>query len=410
MAESTPPKSEVFSGLPEHYVSRPDELAAACAHIAQFPVFGFDTEFIGEESYYPDLCLVQVATPERLYLLDPLSVGSLKAFWELVADPQRVCVVHAAREEIRLCEHACGKPPGNLFDLQLAAGLVTPIYPLGHGALVQKVMGIQLSKGETLTEWRQRPLTRQQIFYAFDDVRYLLRIYERIVKRLDKLGRMGWAQEEFTALTTRALQDDPTIERWRKLRGLGALDRKRLAIVQELFNWRDAEAARINRPARVILRDDLLVDVARRNPLREKDLHVVRGLPRHELPGIMAAVERARNLPREHWPSAIERDNDPPQVTLLTNLLSVVLANICAKEQVAASLVASNHDLKLLVRDRLDGRSITDTPVRRGWRSEYLLPKLQAVLDGRTQLRVTTLKSEAPLELVDNSAADAHNR
>jgi ribonuclease D len=164
----------------EEIVTQPEELAACCAYLASCPHFGFDTEFVGEDSYHPRLCLVQVATDERLFLIDPLSTGPLDAFWALVVDPARVVIVHAGREEVRLCRLWAGRTPGNLFDLQLAAGLTGLPYPLGHGALVNQVLGIRLAKGETLTEWRHRPLTAAQVRYALDDVRYLIPLWQRL--------------------------------------------------------------------------------------------------------------------------------------------------------------------------------------------------------------------------------------
>src|SRR5947209_9036837 len=294
--------------LPEQIITRPDELAPCCAYLATCRTFGFDTELVGEDTYHPRLCLVQIATADRLILVDPLTVGPLDPFWQLVMDPAVQVVVHAGREEVRLCRLWGGRPPGNLFDLQLAAGLVGLAYPLGHGALVSQLLGVQLAKGETLTEWRDRPLTRAQIRYAFDDVRYLLPLWERLSARLEKLGRADWAREEFARLATNATPGEPGVpgvaEKWRKLRGLGALDRRRLAVVRELYQWREETAARTNRPARAICRDDLIVEIARRNPTTDRDLHVVRGLPHRDLAAILSAVERARALPIEACPRA----------------------------------------------------------------------------------------------------------
>ena len=215
-----------MSDLPEEIISTPEQLAACCAHLAGHPHFGFDTEFVGEDTYHPRLCLIQAAAPDRLFIIDPLSTGPLDAFWRLVVDPDRVVVVHAGREEVRLCRHGAGKTPGNLFDLQIAAGLVGMTYPLGHGPLVGQVLGVHLSKGETRTEWRDRPLTPEQIRYAFDDVRFLLRTWEKLSGRLEKLGRTPWAREEFARLAQTASPEEPaTEEKWRKLRGIGSLDR-----------------------------------------------------------------------------------------------------------------------------------------------------------------------------------------
>src|SRR5262249_1313537 len=153
-------------------------------YLAQCRVFGFDTEFVGEDTYHPHLCLIQVATADRLILIDPLTVGPIDAFWKLVTDPENEVIVHAGREEVRVCHVWTGQPPGNLVDLAIAAGMVGMQFPIGHGSLVRELLGVQLSKGETLTEWRDRPLTRAQIRYAFDDVRYLLPLWRKLREQL----------------------------------------------------------------------------------------------------------------------------------------------------------------------------------------------------------------------------------
>lgn len=389
--------SVVMDNLPETVVIRPRELAECCDYLAQRRRFGFDTEFVGEESYHPHLCLVQVATEERLFLIDPLAVGPLDPFWKLVVDPANEVVVHAGREEVRLCRLWTGQTPGNFFDLQLAAGLVGLSYPLGHAALVSQLLGVQLAKAETLTEWRDRPLTHQQVRYAFDDVRYLLPLWRTLSQKLAELGRTDWARQEFARLASHAVPEDSAAERWRRLRGLGSLDRRRLAIVRELFFWREQTAARTNRPARSIARDDLLVEIARRNPTRERDLQVIRGLPRRDHAAILEAVERARNLPLEQCPALAEREQDPPQVGLASSVLLAVLGDLCARKRLAQGLVASSADIKQLVRAHLQGDPYqADTVLVQGWRREHVLPELLAVLQGRCSLRIADLNADAP--------------
>jgi ribonuclease D len=397
-----------MSDLPEEIVAAPGELAACCAHLSRHPHFGFDTEFVGEDTYHPRLCLIQAAAPDRLFLIDPLSTGPLDAFWRLVVDPSRVVVVHAGREEVRLCRLGAGKTPGNLFDLQIAAGLVGMTYPLGHGTLVGQVLGVHLSKGETRTEWRDRPLTPEQIRYAFDDVRFLLRTWEKLSGRLEKMGRTEWAREEFDRLARTASPEEPAAEeKWRKLRGIGSLDRRRLAVVRALFHWRDETAERTNRPARTIVRDDLIVEIARRNPKQERDLETLRGLPRRDLAAIVQAVNQARELPLEECPAAMERDQDPPQVLLTAGVLTAVLGDVCARLRLAPNLVASNQDVKRLVRARFLGAALpAELPLTQGWRADAILPELLAVLDGRRMVRVADVTAPAPFAYVE--AAGKH--
>jgi ribonuclease D len=394
--------------LPEQLVDSPQGLAECCDHLAICSAFGFDTEFIGEETFHPRLCLVQVATVERLFVIDPLAVGPLEQFWELVADPARVVVVHAGREEIRMCRQGCGRPPGNLFDLQVAAGLVGLGYPMGHAALVYQLLKVQLSKAETLTDWARRPLTGQQVQYAYDDVRYLLPLWGQLNKRLDKLDRVDWAAEEFQTHTRRALAEDPAIERWRKLRGLGSLDRRRLAVVRELFAWREGIAERQNRPARTVVRDDLVVEIARRLPQKDKDLTVLRGLPKYDYVGILDAVSRGRDMPADEWPALPERDNDPPQVALVASLLMAVLGDLCARTALTPGLTATTNDVKLLARARFQGADPpAESALTRGWRSRAILPALVAVLDGRQAVRVGDVRSAAPFELTGAPAVES---
>jgi ribonuclease D len=391
--------------LPESIVKTRDELAACCEHIRACSVFGFDTEFIGEQTFHPRLCLIQVATPERLYIVDPLEVEDLAAFWEMVADPNRIAVVHAGREEMRMCRHHLGRPASNIFDLQIAAGLIGAGYPAGHGTLVQQLLRVRLNKGETLTDWSRRPLTKHQIRYAYDDVRYLLPLYERIHRKLAELGRLEWVVEELTTMQSRWLDDDPEREPWRKLRGLGGLNRRELAVVREIFAWRADRAAIVNKPARYLLRDDLVVELARRAPTIEAEISVVRGVTRHDIPGLLAAIARGRDVAANELPSAPERENDPPQVAIINGLLQAVLASFCADERLTPALVATSSDLKVLIRAQMENEPIpSSSALAAGWRAAHVLPVLVDVLKGRREIRVDSMESPAPLSFKDNSA------
>ena len=385
---------------PEIMVVTSSQLQACCQQIALESSLGFDTEFVGEDSFHPTLCLIQVATEHHLFVIDPLSVGPLDQFWKLLHDPRRLVIVHAGREEIRLCNRLSGKPPDRLFDVQIAAGLLGHGFPLSHGSLLLQTLGTTLPKGETLTDWRQRPLSRAQLRYAFDDVRYLLPLHAHLQARLELLNRLPWAEEEFADLLAHSLGDAPEYERWRKLRGLGALDRRKLALVRALFSWREDAAERGNRPARTILRDDLLVEIARRNPTRERDLQILRGLPRGEMEGIFEALRAARAVPEEACPNLVERDNDPPQLALVANLLGAVLADWCSRSHLTVSQTASNSDLKALVRAHWSGEPLDlDSSLARGWRKSFIGPELEAFLRGDRSVRVGDLKATCPLRV-----------
>ncbi len=392
--------------LPEQLVTHPAQLAACLGHLAKAPLIGFDTEFVGEDAYRPELCLVQVATAEELFVIDPYTCGPLDGFWELLLNPDCTTIVHAGREDIRMCYFQAGRPPANVFDVQIAAGLIGMTYPIGYAGLVHDLLHQRMQKGETLTDWRQRPLTPAQVRYAYDDVRFLLPAHRKITERLKRHKRLEWAQEEFAAAVKKAVLDDATVERWRKIKGIGALDRRALAVAREVYGWRDKFAERVNRPPRFMMRDDLLIEVARRAPTKAEELHAVRGLPRGQEEAIIEAVHRAMALPMERCPEPETRDNDPPNIVLLGNLLSVVLNDFAGRNRLAGNLVASGSDLKAVVRSRAYGEPLPDVSLCRGWRAKAVLPELLALLAGDTAIRVADPKALDPLELIELEPED----
>jgi ribonuclease D len=388
----------------EIVVADPQTLAECCARLAETTCLGFDTEFVGEETYEPSLCLIQVSTPAALFLIDPMSAGPLDAFWNLLVEPTRTVIVHAGREETRMCKRFSGQTPTNWVDLQVAAGLVGLNYPMGHGALVYQLLGTQLSKGETLTEWRHRPLTPSQISYAFDDVRYLLPLWEKLDEYLAELGRRDWARQDFTRFIAQALPELnnqlAVADKWRKLKGLGVLDRKRLALVREMFLTREAVAAEMNRPPRVLVRDDLLVEIARRNPKSPDEVQTMRGMARRFVQPLWDAIERARKLPIDQMPKPLERDQDRPQVALVVNLLAAILNDFCAREKLAVGLTATMSDLKDLVRTKMQKELPSETNLLlTGWRKNFVLPVLLEFLEGKRSVRITDLQAESPFAL-----------
>lgn len=388
-----------MAGMPQEIlIETPEALQQACEQIAVHDVIGFDTEFIGEGTYVPDLCLIQVATSDRLYLIDPFAVGPLDMFWSLLADSSRVVVVHAGREEIRLFHRATGKAPENFFDLQIAAGLVGLDYPLSHASLVRELLKTRLHKGETLTNWRKRPLTRQQVAYAFDDVRYLLQLWGIVAERLAMLDRISWEREEVGLLIRRSLGQEPVMERWRRLR-IGGLDRKKLAIVKALFEWRERKALERNRPVRTVLRDDLIIEIARRFSRASHDLEMIRGISKRDVSELSTVVAQAMAQPPSQWPPLPERGDEEPNLAMVAGLVQIVLNDLCARLGVWSKLAASAADIRQLVRSTAGGQPIpADSPFASGWRAQALTPELMPLLSGKRWLRVASLCQANPLE------------
>jgi ribonuclease D len=387
----------------EHFVANEADFLKSCEKIAKSSVFGFDTEFVSEESFRPELCLVQVATPEDLFVIDAIAIGSLGAFWDLVTDGKRNVIVHAGREEIRICQHLSGKAPARLFDIQVAAGLIGVGYPAGYGTLVQTFAGTRLSKQETLTDWRIRPLTAEQITYAFDDVRYLLQCHEKISARLLELDRIDWAEEEFADLQARSNLDEPIGERWRKVKGTGGFDRKRLAMVREIVAWREEFAAKRNRPPRAILRDDLIADIVKRNPQKAQDILAFRGVQHRDSEEIMAAIQKARALPLDTLPIQDETKPDAPQVGLIGQVMAGLLGDLCNRKSLVPGLVATASDLRELVRSKIDNTLLSgNNSLAKGWRLKHVFPVLMDFLEGKTSLRLARVDNESPFEYDDS--------
>lgn len=365
-----------------------------CEHVA------LDTEFVSEGAYEPVLCLVQLATSSGIWIVDPFAGFDLTPLWEAVTSPERELVVLAAREEIRFCLREAKRPPARMFDAQIAAGLVGYGYPMSHTNLVRKVVGAQVQGGESFTDWRKRPLSAKQLEYAADDVRYLLEMRQRLMADAEKLQRVHWIEAECNRLVERVVSAEQE-ERWRKVSGSTGLNRRDLATLRELWRWRDAEARRENAPPRRILRDDLLVEIAKRRPATTADLFALRGLERGSIraagSAIVRAVQTALQLPDADLPKVLRRD-DPPQVAILGQLLSVATNGLAEDHQVDPQLLATTADLQEVVRWRLGVGGIEGEPfVFQGWRGELLKEPLTEILDGKRCARVGNLKNPSPL-------------
>lgn len=372
-------------------------------HIREERRLGFDTEFVSEDTFEPVLCLIQVATSKRLVVVDPLAVGDVDPFWEVVLDPEIDVIMHASGEDMRICHLRTGRLPRRVFDVQIAAGLVGYSYPLSHTNLVHQLLRATISGSETRTDWRRRPLTSAQVKYALDDVRFLLAMEEKLRGELDRMGRASWAEAEF-ADYLKTIEQRADQDRWRRLPGLNQLNRRSLEAARRLADWRENEARRQNRPMRQVMRDDLVTAIARRMPANRRDLEALRDFNRPGLlqraDDILAAVAAARAVPEDRLPEPASRPDDAPGASTVANLLAAALAQCCLENQVAGSLVASNADLRSLIRWRLEGRPDGHLPaLAEGWRAELCGKLLLDVLDGRTALRVVDPESEFPVAL-----------
>lgn len=373
------------------------------AHLYESQTFAFDTEFIPEETYEPELCLIQLATRTRLAVIDPRVIPNLAPFWSAVVDPTLKLVVHAGSEDLRICNLQTGQLPQNLFDIQLASGLVGTSYPASLSSLVQRYTGRTVMSSETRTDWRKRPLTPNQIEYALDDVRYLLQIADTLDQRLTELGRREWLEEETQVLLDDiARRDDPS--RWMRLSGIHTLNRRSLEIARRLFAWRLETAIATNRPIRQMVRDDLLVGIAKRQPKSRSDLESLRDFNRPNLikagGEIMRLIDEAMRVPEDQLPRLPARVDDLSGASMLVGILTAALAYACTHAKVSQTLVGTTGDIKELVRWHLDGRSAYDLPVlMQTWRANVCGKLMLDVLEGRKTLRVTNPSHDVPVSI-----------
>jgi ribonuclease D len=382
-------------------ITTDSQLRDYCSELAQSPSIAFDTEFVSEHTYRPVLCLVQVASGGRLAVIDALAIADMKPFWDAILGQGHEIVVHAGRGEMEFCLQAVGQMPERLFDVQLAAGLAGIEYPAGFGVLVSKILGQSSQKHETRTDWQRRPLSKRQIEYALEDALHLHPLRDKLYERLSELGRLGWLEEEMADWKddlNRAVMQD----RWRRVSGNTGLDARSLAVVRELWKWRDAEAQRRDQPPRRVLRDDLIIELARRQTADVKRIRAVRGMERGDLlrrvGDIAAAIQFALALPEEQCPPRAPREPSL-QLSVLGQFLFAALGSICRQAQLAPNLVGSPNDIRELVAYRTNHGNETRRPPRlaRGWREQFVGHLFDDLLAGNVSIRITDPRSDHPL-------------
>jgi ribonuclease D len=313
-------------------------------------------------------------------------------------------VAFAARQELLFCRQFAGRLPEMIFDPQLAAGLVGFGYPISHTNLVRSLFETQLAGSEAYTDWRRRPLNKQQLTYAADDVRFLLPGRQMLLERADSMGRVEWLQGEFRALAAQAEEPDRREEWWRAP-GASRMKPRQRAVLRELWNWRDRRARAVNLPPRRVMRDDLLVEIARRSPRNASELYALRGMDRPALrkaeADLIDAVQTGMNMPESDLPKPgpARGPEDPPQVAILGQLLGVLTNNVAGELQVAPTLLATVADLQEFVRWHLGLSEGAPPEVLQGWRGEVLGQALEELLEGQRFIRVADAESANPLRI-----------
>lgn len=349
-----------------------------------------DTEFVWERTYAPALCLVQLATPERLAVIDPVEGAPLEPVAELIADGAVEKVMHAPSGDLAAFVLHHGVRPRNVFDTQVAAGFA------GYGGspslerLLDQAVGVRLRHDEGFTDWQRRPLTAVQIEYAADDVRHLLEAATALRRRLEEQGRQAWVDEEMEQRYGPAatLVQDPG-QAWRRVSGRGRLRGEQVAALAAVAAWREREARRRDLPASWLIKDATLIEVARRRPANAREAEGIRGLQIRkgaQMDGLLAAVAGAGPVPQGasegELPSEVRR-----RVRVVLPLASAVLQARCGEAKVASELVATRAELESLIASQAMGGDGAH-PLLQGWRRELAGESLLRLLRGEVALRV----------------------
>jgi ribonuclease D len=363
------------------------ELAAACRRMAAHPFVTVDTEFLRETTYYPLLCVAQMASPDEALVIDALAPGiDLAPFYALMADERVMKVFHAARQDIEIVWHAAKLIPHPIFDTQVAAMVLGYGDSISYDQLVQRITGDALDKSHRFTDWTRRPLSDAQLTYAASDVTHLRQVYLALLDDLERRGRAHWVADEMGVLTSPETYRMEPESAWKRLKSRVRKPRE-LAVLIEVAAWREREAQSRDVPRSRVLKDDAIADIAVHGPTTLDKLKTLRSLPKgfersRWGEGIVAAVERglARDPKTLPLPARL-----PPAAngSAIVELLKVLLRMVSEHHHVAAKVIATVDDL-----DRIAASDHADVPALTGWRRELFGEKALALKHGKLALAI----------------------
>lgn len=371
-------------------------LAEACTELAKSEFITIDTEFLRETTFWPELCLVQMASPTLEVLVDPLAKGlDLTPLFELMANPDVVKVFHAARQDIEIIYHLGGLIPHPIFDTQVAAMVCGFGDSISYDQLVQKIKNVQIDKSSRFTDWSRRPLTEKQLDYALADVTHLRDVYLSLKAQLEREGRSLWLTEEMDILESRDTYDMHPDDAWLRLKSRLRKPTE-LAILKFIAAWREREARSRNVPRSRVLKDDAIFEIAQQQPKDAEALSRLRTIPKgweRSASGnaIVETVNAALALPKEEMPKAPRHSHTPEGSGAAVELLKVLLKLTADKHGVAAKVIANSDDLDKIA---AEGEKATVAALT-GWRRELFGNVALKLINGEVALRFAGKKVEA---------------
>ncbi|MGR6431328.1 ribonuclease D [Rhizobium sp. PAMB 3182] len=372
------------------------DLEAACQKLAKSEFVTVDTEFIRETTFWPELCLIQIANPSMEVLIDPLAKGiDLKPFFALMADPNVVKVFHAARQDLEIIYNLGGLIPHPLFDTQVAAMVCGYGDSVSYDQLVARIAGAHIDKTSRFTDWRHRPLSDKQLDYAIADVTYLRDVYLALKERLERDGRTSWLKEEMDILEAPETYDLHPDDAWQRLK-MRVKKPQQLAVLQSVAAWREREARNRNVPRGRVLKDDAIYEIAQQQPKDIEALGKLRSIPKgweRSSAGaqLLEAVNQALALPKSELPAMPRQQQSPEGSGAAVELLKVLLKLTAEKHGVAPKVIANSDDLEKIA---TDGEN-ADAAAMHGWRKELFGDVALKLINGEIGLRFAGKKVEA---------------
>lgn len=370
-----------------HLISDTAALSAACDRLASHPFVTVDTEFLRETTYYPKLCLIQLASPDEAVLVDPLAPElDLAPFFALMVNENVVKVFHAARQDLEIVWLLGRVLPTPLFDTQVAAMVCGYGDSVGYEQLANDLAKARIDKSSRFTDWSRRPLTEAQLAYAESDVTYLRDIYLALKADLDASGRESWVAEEMSVLTSPSTYEVKPENAWQRLKGRIRKPRE-LPNLMEIAAWREREAQTRDVPRQRVLKDDAMMDIVQRGPRSVEALAELRSVPNgfersRNGAEVLAAIERAAAIDPKTLPR-LERERGRPTNAAVLDLLKVLLKAVADAERVAPKIIASSDDLDAIASDDL-----ADVPALQGWRRGVFGEKALSLKNGTLSLRI----------------------
>ena len=363
-----------------------------CKKCINEKVLAIDTEFIRENTYYPILCLIQIASNSFSAVIDPLSEIDLQPVWEILSNQNILKVFHAGRQDIEIFFNLTGKIPTPVYDTQIAAMFCGLGDQVSYDGLVNNFLKLTISKESQFSNWLQRPLTNKQIDYALSDVNYLIKIYPLIKKTIKETNREDWVEKELACLSNKKIYDINPIEIWKKIK-IKNPKREILNILKYLAEWREIECKKRNIPRNRFIRDEMLVTLSQLKPINIFSIKKIRGIPKSlndkDLNKILKIIKFSCEIEPEEWPKIPNQSKKLNVNKASLDLLKLLLTYCSQKSGLAEKLIADADELRLI----LDGQ-MKDLEVFKGWRNEIFGKYVDQLLKGKIAFTIKNNKIE----------------